>query len=88
MAKFHKCDVYRHDVYVTSLSGESVTVEGVPMIRLSHGTIVKAEGYHSRLSDAKREAADLIDEYRGDLAAKAAALRAEADGLDTKEGLV
>jgi hypothetical protein len=59
--------------------GEALDVHGVPMVQLRHGTIVKPDGFHASLADAKRAAADKIDAIRGQLAEQAAELRKEAD---------
>lgn len=87
MARVHKIEVYGHDVTLYAKDGELVDVWGVPMVRLRHGTIVKPEGFHSRLVDAKRAAADKIDAIRSLMAGRAAELRAEADALEAKEAL-
>ncbi len=79
MATVHKIEVYGCDVTVYEKTGETIDVQGVPMVRLSFGTIVKADGFHASLADAQREAADKIDEIRQRLAERAAELRKEAD---------
>lgn len=86
MATFHKVDVYRN-CHVYTTHGDGVEVEGRPMVLLSHGTIVRAEGYRPSLANAKRDAADQIDEFRVELAGMAAKLRAEADALDAKDAM-
>jgi hypothetical protein len=79
MATLHKFDVFPGTTTVYHWAGEQVEVDGEPMVRLGHGTIVKSDGYHASLADAKRAAADRIDAVRADLAAQAAQLRQEAD---------
>ena len=79
MATVHKIEVYGCNVTTYAKEGEALDVHGVSMVRLRHGTIVKPNGFHSNIADAKREAADRIDEIREDLAQQAARLRQEAD---------
>jgi hypothetical protein len=79
MATLHKVEVFAGAVTVYHWAGEQVEVHGEPMVRLGHGTIVKSDGYHASLADAKRQAADRIDAVRADLAAQAAQLRQEAN---------
>ncbi len=79
MSTVHKIEVYGGSVTVYQQAGEWVDVYGVSMVRLRHGTIVKPDGFHASLADAKREAADKIDEIRQRLAERAAELRREAD---------
>jgi hypothetical protein len=79
MATVHKIEVYGCDVTTYAKDGEALDVHGVPMVQLRHGTIVKADGFHASLADAKRAAADKIDAIRGQLAEQAAELRKEAD---------
>jgi hypothetical protein len=66
-------------VTIYAKEGETVNFQGVPMVQLRHGTIVKPDGFHASLADAKREAADKIDAIREQLAEQAAELRKEAD---------
>jgi hypothetical protein len=79
MATVHKIEVYGCNVTTYAKDGETLDVHGVPMVQLRHGTIVKPNGFHSNIADAKREAADKIDEIRQRLAERAAELRKEAD---------
>jgi hypothetical protein len=79
MATVHKIEVYGCNVTTYAKEGEALDVHGVPMVQLRHGTIVKPDGFHASLADAKREAADKIDEIRERLAERAAELRKEAD---------
>jgi hypothetical protein len=58
--------------------GEPMTVNGTPMVRLSHGVLVPAKGWHSEHSDAVREAAQRIEDLGHRLLAQADRLRAEA----------
>ena len=59
-------------------TGEPVTVDGVPMVRLSHGTIIRAEGFYASKREALRAAAESIDGLRAVLAGQAERMRAEA----------
>ena len=79
MATVHKIEVYGCNVTTYAKEGEALDVHGVPMVQLRHGTIVKPDGFHASLADAKREAADKIDAIRQRLAERAAELRQEAD---------
>jgi hypothetical protein len=79
MSTVHKVEVYGCDVTFYEKECELVVFRGLPMVQLRHGTIVKPEGFHSSLADAKREAADKIDAIRQRLAERAAELRQEAD---------
>jgi len=58
--------------------GEPDTVRGTPMVRLTHGTIVPAKGWHSEHSDAVLEAAQRIEELGRRLLAQADRLRTQA----------
>lgn len=61
-------------------SGESLLVEGRQMVRLPHGAILPADGYHDTIAAAKRAAADEIDAICLSLSKQAANLRQEAGG--------
>lgn len=82
--KLHRVDVWNGEIMVWSSVGDAVDVDGTRMVRLPHGTIVPSDGFHETASQSKRAGADAIDKLRAELAAKAAALRAEADGLELK----
>lgn len=58
--------------------GQPVTVDGLPMVRLGHGTIVSAEGFYESKAEALRAAADKIDVLRLALIEQSERLRAEA----------
>jgi len=58
--------------------GQPMTVNGTPMVRLSHGVLVPATGWHSEHADAVREAAQRIEDLGHRLLAQADRLRAEA----------
>lgn len=66
------------------LVGDSVTVDGVPMVRLSYGTITLLKNFVPSRADALRIAADKVDEMRLRLVEQSARLRAEADALTAK----
>jgi hypothetical protein len=87
MATVHKIEVYGGPVTIYAKEGETVNFQGVPMVQMRHGTIVKPEGFHASLADAKREAADRIDAIRQELAGRAEQLRAEADAIEAKEAV-
>lgn len=55
--------------------GEEVTVEGAPMVRLSHGVIVRAHGWFHDQAEAHRSAAAKIEEMGRRLIAQAEHLR-------------
>lgn len=42
-------------------SGEPVTVDATPMVRLTTGVVVPAVGFRESLADAKRDAADKLE---------------------------
>lgn len=79
MSTVHKISIYGGSVTVYQHAGETVDVQGVPMVRLRHGTICRPDGFHSSLAEAQRDAADRLDEIREELAERAARLRQEAD---------
>ena len=87
MTTLHKIEVYGCNVTTYAKEGEALDVHGVSMVRLRHGTIVKPNGFHSNIADAKREAADRIDAIRQELAGRAEQLRAEADAAERKDAL-
>ena len=58
--------------------GEAVTVEGAPMVRLSHGVIVRAHGWCQDKVQAQLAAAAQIEEMGRSLLAQAEQLRAAA----------
>lgn len=81
-------EVFRYDIYDATIGrdglmtyvnrGAPVLVNGDPMVRLAHGTIVDSQGWHADLESAKRAAADQIEELGTRLMEQAARLRAEA----------
>jgi hypothetical protein len=79
MSTVHKIEVYGGSVTVYQQAGEWVDVYGVSMVRLRHGTIVKPDGFHASIADAKRAAADKVDAISRHLAEQATQLRREAD---------
>lgn len=58
--------------------GEPLTVNGTPMVRVGHGTIVLAAGWHASHSDALLEAAQKIEELGHLLLNQADTLRKDA----------
>jgi hypothetical protein len=65
-------------VWITA--GDSIDIDGAPHVRLSHGTIMPADDRWSTTeADANRRAAELLDQCASRIAAKAAALRSEAN---------
>ena len=85
MATVHKIEVFFNGPTIYAMQGERMDVQGLPMVRMSHGTIVKPEGFRTSLADAKRAAADKIAYHASEMAGRAAALRAEADAMDARE---
>lgn len=66
--------------HVWSTSGTTIVIDGVPHVRCASGVITRDDGSWSpTAADAKRRAADRLDEYAARLTAKAIALRSEAD---------
>lgn len=60
------------------VKGQPVTVDGVRMVKLAHGTIVPADGFVDTLAEAKQEAARQIEMIGHRVLAQADRLRAEA----------
>lgn len=58
--------------------GVRLSLDGVEMVRLRHGTIVPAEGFHETKADAIRAAADRIEMIGRRLTEQAARMRSEA----------
>lgn len=67
-----------------SQNGSPQTVDGTPMVRLPHGTLVPAAGWHADRADAIREAADRVEELGRRLITQAGCMRADADKGATK----
>ena len=60
--------------------GDSIDIGGIQHVRLSHGTIMPVDDrWVTTEADAKRRAAELLDQCASRIAAKAAALRSEAN---------
>ena len=80
--QLHKVDVglqvWNRGLGTIELFGTPITVEGVPMVKLAHGAIVAAKGWHANKADAQAEAADRIKEIGMQLLEQAASLRASA----------
>lgn len=62
-------------------AGEPVTVEGVRMVRLAHGTITHSKDFKASRAEALRVAADKIDELRLRLIVQSERLRAQAHAI-------
>lgn len=58
--------------------GEVVDVQGVPMVRLQHGVIVRSHGWSEDMSDARLKAAMRIEEMGRSLLAQAERMRSDA----------
>jgi hypothetical protein len=58
--------------------GETLTVGGEPMVKLTGGVIVPARGWHAEFSDAVLEAAQRIEALGHRLLSQADRLRVEA----------
>ena len=69
MTTVHKIDVFFNGPTIYAMQGEPIEVQGLPMVRMSHGTIVKPEGFRTSLADAKRAAADKIAYHASEMAA-------------------
>ncbi len=63
--------------------GEPQTVGGDPMVRLTHGVLVPARGWHAEFNDAVLEAAQRIEALGHRLLAQADSLRAQAAKKET-----
>lgn len=59
--------------------GTPVTVDGTPMVRLGHGTIVEAAGWSATVNEAANMAADKIDELRAAMESQASGLRKQTE---------
>lgn len=82
MATVHKIEIGSsidgRGVSVFRQTGETIEVDGRPMVRLSHGTIVRADGWHATKADARAAAADRIAGLGRTLLAQSEQLRQEA----------
>ena len=58
--------------------GQPLTVGGEPMVKLTGGVLVPAQGWHAEHADAVREAAKRIEDLGHRLLAQADTLRAQA----------
>ena len=80
MAKLYRLDVLdsvrsRDGVGTYMQHGDAVVVDGEPMVRLSHGTIVAASNFCATRDGARASAAERVEEFAQALMAQAAALR-------------
>jgi hypothetical protein len=83
MSNLYKSSVSDHGFTREGLSyfiqhGETLTVGGEPMVKLTGGVIVPARGWHTEFSDAVLEAAQRIEALGHRLLAQADRLRVEA----------
>jgi len=83
MTNLYKATVSDHRVSLEGVSyfiqhGESVTVGGDPMVKLTGGVLVPAKGWHAEFSDAVLEAAQRIEALGHRLLSQADRLRVEA----------
>lgn len=82
MATVHRIDIGNtvdsHGVHTFKQAGEAIEVEGRPMVRLKHGTIVRADGWSATPAEARVVAADRISGLGRTLLAQAEQLRQEA----------
>ena len=83
MTSLFKCEVMdrvgKEGVSVWWSVGTPLTVDGTPMVRLAHGTIVEAAGWSASVNEAARKAADRIDELRDALSSQAELLRYQTE---------
>lgn len=59
------------------LQGDEITVDGAPMVRLRHGTIVPADGYCTSIAAAKLNLAERLDAMAQKVLGRIAALLKE-----------
>ena len=83
MTNLYKATVSDHRVTLEGVSyfiqhGESVTVGGDPMVKLTGGVLVPAKGWHAEFSDAVLEAAQRIEALGHRLLAQADRIKVEA----------
>lgn len=60
-----------------SQKGEAVVVDGEPMVRMTHGVIVRSHGWSTSREEARLRAAMKIEEMGRSLLAQAERLRTE-----------
>lgn len=82
MSTLYKVEVFASAVQSTGLTtmllrGQPLTVDGTPMVRLPHGTIVEAKGWHAELEAARRAAANEIEGFGQLLLNQAERIRTE-----------
>jgi hypothetical protein len=83
MSNLYKSSVTDHCFTREGLSyfvqhGETLTVGGEPMVKLTGGVIVRAKGWHAEFGDAVLEAAQRIEALGHRLLSQADRLRVEA----------
>ena len=87
MTNLYKASVSDHNVGKDGIGyfvqyGQPLTVDGTPMVRLTGGVLVPAQGWHAEHADAVREAAKRIEDLGHRLLAQADTLRAQAAAKD------
>lgn len=74
--------LYTYDVSLTTaphlIIGEPITVNGTPMVRMAHGTIVRADGWFSTDAEARADAADRLQNMVRQVLGRIHQLRTEA----------
>jgi len=83
MTKLYKASVSDHNFHKEGIGyfiqfGQPLTVDATPMVKLSGGVLVPAQGWHAEHSDAVLEAAQRVEALGHRLLAQADRLRAEA----------
>jgi len=89
MSKVYACQLWSDYTHTYEQVGETIDVEGQQMIRIGQGTngtiVPVGSEWRSTRAEAKRAAAEKVDQARIKLAGLAAKLRAEADAEEGKE---
>lgn len=85
MSNLYKASVVDHQFSQEGVGyyiqhGSPQTVGGDPMVKLHHGVLVPAAGWHSEFCDAVLEAAQRIESLGHRLLAQADRLREQASG--------
>jgi hypothetical protein len=84
MTKLYKASVSDHQFHADGIGyfmqqGEPDTVRGEPMVKLTHGVLVPAKGWHADRRAALLEAAQRVVDLGHRLLAQADKMRDEAD---------
>lgn len=83
MTKLYSAYVGSIDLHHWVQDGQPITVEGTPMVRLSHGAITPATGWRATKSEALLDAADKIEAMRAKLLQESIKLRQQAKEATT-----